>query len=247
MASLWPFIVGSPRLGVSVLVLLTPIGTVVSQSRNPIVTDRPDFTESTLVVGRGVVQVEGGITRSRDDGDHSHTVAFPEGLVRFGVSAAAELRLGTPNRIDPSAGTSGWDGNWSAGVKLQMLQTELTGVAVLGTASWVKGGNEPDYSVRAAVSHQAGPVSLAAMMSLILGEGTTTEQTLVGSLPFASSGAVFLEYAGHYGESTGAQHLAHLGAAWQLGEDLQVDVHGGWSLRGAADPFVGAGVAVRFK
>ena len=57
-----------------------------------LVTDRPDFTESAVVVPRRSVQVEGGVTVERTGG----VVARHAGelLVRLGVARAAELRVG---------------------------------------------------------------------------------------------------------------------------------------------------------
>src|SRR5512143_3244971 len=63
----------------------------------PIVPDRPDFTDGTLIVPRGYLQVEGGATRTQGGGT-SETV-LPELTLRFAVGDEMELRLG-------------WDG-WS--------------------------------------------------------------------------------------------------------------------------------------
>ena len=55
----------------------------------PLVTDRPDFTEASVTVGYGVVQLETGYTFTYDsDGDErprSHS--FPETLLRVGMFA----------------------------------------------------------------------------------------------------------------------------------------------------------------
>ncbi len=63
----------------------------------PLVTDRPDFTESPVTVGLGVVQVEGGYTFTHDDDDQgsSNEHSFPETLFRIGTIAEwFELRIG---------------------------------------------------------------------------------------------------------------------------------------------------------
>jgi len=76
----------------------------------PLVTDRPDFTEASSTVGRGVAQLEIGYTFTHDDGTtdvRSHS--FPEPLLRYGVLEDwLELRLGwnyadgTTNGLDVS-------------------------------------------------------------------------------------------------------------------------------------------------
>lgn len=58
-------------------------------------TERHDFTQSAVTVGRGVVQVEGGYSYFYKDTEHeiesAHTA--PEMLLRFGLSEDIEFRL----------------------------------------------------------------------------------------------------------------------------------------------------------
>lgn len=52
----------------------------------PIVTDRPDFTEASSTVGRGVAQLEMGYTYAwDDDGGKSEGHTYPETLLRVGI------------------------------------------------------------------------------------------------------------------------------------------------------------------
>jgi hypothetical protein len=64
----------------------------------PIVTDRPDFTEASSTVGKGVVQAELGYTYYYQDiqaGAHQASHVYPELLLRAGVvSDWFEMRLG---------------------------------------------------------------------------------------------------------------------------------------------------------
>jgi hypothetical protein len=55
----------------------------------PMVTDRPDFTEASSTVGRGVVQVENGYTYTADDDGIDQTIShsYPESLWRIGMFA----------------------------------------------------------------------------------------------------------------------------------------------------------------
>ncbi len=58
--------------------------------------DRPDFVDSSEVVGRGVVQVETGLAgeRSKDGGVRERSIGTPT-LVRVGVGETLEIRLAT--------------------------------------------------------------------------------------------------------------------------------------------------------
>jgi hypothetical protein len=55
----------------------------------PLVTDRPDFTESSVTVGYGVVQLETGYTFTHDSegDDRTRSHSFPETLLRVGMFA----------------------------------------------------------------------------------------------------------------------------------------------------------------
>jgi len=63
----------------------------------PLVTDRPDFTEASSTVGRGVLQLEMGYTFVRDnnevDGSKVRAHNTPETLFRYGLTDEVELRL----------------------------------------------------------------------------------------------------------------------------------------------------------
>ncbi len=58
----------------------------------PLVTDRPDFTESALSVPAGRLQIEGGYTLSRQGSETSHSIG--DLLLRFGILRGFEARLG---------------------------------------------------------------------------------------------------------------------------------------------------------
>ncbi len=63
---------------------------------NPISTDRPDFVDSSAVVGKGRVQIEtsGAFERSRRDGVTERSATTPT-LLRFGLNDALEFRVET--------------------------------------------------------------------------------------------------------------------------------------------------------
>ena len=70
--------------------------TTAEKLEEPLVTDRPDFTEASSTVGRGVVQLESGYTYTYDSDAIGSTKShsFPEALLRVGVLADwFELRI----------------------------------------------------------------------------------------------------------------------------------------------------------
>jgi hypothetical protein len=75
----------------------------------PMSAERPDFTDSTSTVGRGVAQVETGFTLGRR-GAARHR-SFGDSLLRVGTSATAEIRLQLPalaSEPDADGDTHGW-------------------------------------------------------------------------------------------------------------------------------------------
>ena len=93
---------------VSVLALFPATAFAQTQSELPeLVTDRPDFTESSMVVGRGMLQVEMGVTLESDGeaDERERPLTLPLALIRFGVSRRLELRLSTDGYVVNSIGT----------------------------------------------------------------------------------------------------------------------------------------------
>lgn len=80
----------------SLHVLAAAAATPTDDYSDPIATDRPDFVESSSVVGKGRVQIEtsGAFERSRHDGVVERLVSTPS-LLRLGVSDTLEARIET--------------------------------------------------------------------------------------------------------------------------------------------------------
>jgi hypothetical protein len=241
------------RMQMLVMVMLVA-GPVGAQEIESLIADRPDFTEASRVVGNRVVQVEAGLTQQW--GESISTFSLPELLVRIGVSQRLELRFGAPDLIRESSGnqSSTSPGDVYAGLKWQVGPIGQLELAFMPGVS-VPVEREGDQlramlpEMHFIIGHPIGAGSIAAMSSLLgtplKGQGVRFQQTVVGGLPISESVGMFVEYIGQFGASLAADHLAHVGFTWQLSPDLQLDIHGGRSLRGEAAPFLGAGLAFR--
>jgi len=99
-----------------------------------IVTDRPDFVESSKVVGPGRFQVETSLLaeRSRAGGATVRTLSTPT-LLRYGVGDAFELRVESDGRVieHARAGTTAGYADTSLGVKWHVLD-EAPGLPSVG-------------------------------------------------------------------------------------------------------------------
>lgn len=94
--------------------LLAPVapllvaGATFAQSADPVVTDRPDYVESSNVVGKSRFQVETSIAYDRfDEQDLSASAWSTPTLLRLGVTDDLELRFETDGRVRAKAALDG--------------------------------------------------------------------------------------------------------------------------------------------
>ena len=153
------------------LVLLAPM--TATAADDGIVTDRPDFVESSNVVGRGRFQIETSVLAERDkqDGMRARTYSTPT-LLRYGVSDVLELRVETDGRtVEHAGGSTAGYADTALGVKWH-VQDEAAGrpsVGVLlhadlpsGSRAWRGQGVRPSLRV-AAEWELPGGMSLGVM------------------------------------------------------------------------------------
>jgi hypothetical protein len=97
------------------------LGSLLLQGQqNPIATDRPAITNSSVVVPGGSLQVENGVQTTTAAGQR--TVDGPESLVVFGLTDSTELRLTVPDYNFAASG-SGF-GDVALGIKQQVGHTQ---------------------------------------------------------------------------------------------------------------------------
>lgn len=173
------------------IVLAAALGAASARAEEAIVTDRPDFVESSDVVGARHFQLETGLTRDRHarDGVAVRTLTTPT-LFRYGIGETTELRLETDGLTrertrDAPAGTTsvvhGWS-DLSFGLKWHVLdgQESTPGVAWLlhvdtATGSTALRGAGLRPSLRAAIEWD-----LPAQFSLGVMPGVYVDRNDVG-------------------------------------------------------------------
>ncbi len=247
-------------------------GQLPPRDPGPLVTDRPDQTESTSIVPRGLVQLEAGWAweHELDGGARVRIHTVPGLLVRLGIWERLEGRLGFTGFRSVStegqrASTSGL-GDMELGFKYRLggggsWVPELALITQVSIPTGTEGlsSERPDPSVllaftnvlseRVSVGYNLGSV----WSSVDDGGGSRTAQmdviyTVTLGFSVAERIAVFLESFGAFGveEERADSHSLDGGFTYQLASNLQLDVSGGLGLnRAASDWFVGAGVAVR--
>ena len=228
-----------------------------------LVTDRPDFTESSEVVGDRVVQIETGLTFEQDD-PATRQVTAPQMLVRIGVGQRFELRFAGDGFISQSQKTpAGWartsgGSDLELGAKFKFLDADHAGVDMavipflsLPTASesFSSNGYDPGFKLTAARDLPRGfGLSGNFNAAHVTTELRRTWEREVSVSLGHELGGPFGAYWEAFGTLTGGgcDCTVNTGVAMAIGGNSQVDVEVGRGVSGQAqDWFVGIGFAVR--
>lgn len=241
-------------------IMFNPISSAQSPSAvtDPeIVTDRPDVTESSIVVPKGSLQFENGLTWTRDHG--SQTFDLSESLIRFGVTARTEVRIVVPNYL---GGISGLDatgfGDIAFGIKQQLGPLpggfDLSVIVALslptGSSHVSSHGYDPFIKFPWSKELKAG-WSIGGMQSLFWNTDAAKrngvwEPTFYIEKEITKALDSFAEYAGDFAQQGGPKEIAHFGAAYRFTPRQQVDFHFGFGVsRSAPTHFFAVGYSFR--
>jgi hypothetical protein len=235
----------------AVLTLSLPVGSMAQDAR-PLVTDRPDFTESAILVPTGSLQIETGATFTRRNGSWNGT--GPEALVRWAPDGSVELRLTLPNYVSDGRA----DGFSDAGAGLKVPVGAVAGWTLAAIASITVPTGEQGLSADRLVPGVilTGGRSLDSGWSLGSQAGATWYGavddpewlgTVVVSRGLTDRLGAFAEILVSGGAGAPATVLLHHGYTWAAGPLAQLDLHFGLGLTDAsADFLVGAGWSHRF-
>lgn len=253
----------TPLAGLLVLLSATPALAQSSQPDPELITDRPDFTESSDVVGRGVLQIETGITLEEPD-PSVRQVTLPQLLVRIGLGSRVELRLASDGYVSQSLAEAGGRHRHSGrsdievGAKVKLIDADRAGFDLalipaisLPTASADFGSHGYDPGVKLTVARdlprEFGLSANLNTASVTEGDGRVWSREASVSLGHALTGP-FGAYWEAYGsfDRGGCDCTLNTGVTMALGANRQVDVEVGRGVSGDARGwFVGLGFAVR--
>lgn len=265
----WGYAVLGGMLG-----LLGPGRVQAVQDPGPLITDRPDQTESAAVVPRGLVQIEGGWGYARDveAGVEVQAHTLPQMLLRIGIVQGLEGRVGfagwTRTEVETVSGasTASGVGDIDLGFKYRLAHARgarpdiaFIGTVTLPTGEADFGSERADPSFRLAFANELGErvglgYNVGAAWTSVPGAsgGTETNVDAVYTVAFGFSltdqvGA-FAESFGTFALSDGSSsaHSLDGGLTLLVSDNLQLDLSGGVGLNdAAADWFVGAGISAR--
>ena len=235
----------------------------------PLVTDRPDFTEASSTVGRAVAQLEIGYTFFSDNDGANDTEAhtYPEPLLRIGVLRDwLELRLGWTNISETvnDVRNSG-SGDLYLGVKLGLTPQAgilpemalipqmfvpvgadaFTAGEVLGGLNWIYSWELTDCVVT------AGSTQLNRAIDDVTAQAYTEwAQSWTFGFTLLDRLGAYTEWFGffpHSAESVRNENYFNGGFTYLISDNIQWDIRAGLGLNDAADDFfAGTGLSMRF-
>lgn len=236
----------------------------------PLVTDRPDFTEASSTVGQGVVQLEMGYTYSFDDDGTDRVVghSYPESLLRVGMFADwFEFRLGWNYATESVAGvrSSGAEDMYigcklgltpQVGILPEMALVpqmtvptgaeEFSANETLPGLNWLYGWDVTDFiSMGGSTQFNRNNEVLVNQAYSEWAQSWTINYSLMEQLTgYTEWFALFP----HSAESAQTEQYFDGGLSYRLTNNIQWDIRAGMGLNDAADDFfAGTGLSLRFQ
>lgn len=230
---------------------------LVAGSDDPITTDRPALTDSSIVVPSGSFQSENGFAETLSQGQRTFDV--PETLFRFGVAPKTELRLTAPDYFGELGASSGF-GDLAIGLKQQLSTTaggfDISLVVALSLPTGANAISSHGYDpfVQLPWSQALSSNWTAAGMLSVYWPTQSGRRNVTGETTFlldrqlTKQWDAFIEYAGDFPEQGTPRHLLHIGTAYKTTPHQQLDFHVGVGLSAAAvDHFIGVGYSFRLR
>ena len=244
------------------------VSTEEAEDLEPLVTDRPDATESAETVPRGLFQLESGYTYTRLEQLKQHSVG--ELLLRVGVAGRVELRFGFNSylhHVATLASDSGLEDS-SLGLKFKLIDggsgmgLAHPTIAVLVSTTLPTGNSAVTSSAVQPELRLAVGWDLTDRVSMGTNLGYAYLNDVLVDERFNAIGATFtvgyglterigtyLEYFGEYGiiQDGPRDHYVNGGTTFLINANTQLDARIGYGLNGLDDDFfVGFGTAVRW-
>lgn len=249
--------------------LLLPIEALAQEAGSPpLVTDRPDATESAVTVAPGSIQLESGYTFGKADGISVHNLG--EILLRIGVADTVEVRLGVNSYqwVRAPRGTEQGLQDSSLGVKVKLVDSGgNTGfnspqVAVLASTTLPTGASrfsedKAQPELRLAVAWDlTDRVALGTNVAYLYGNDVIVDErfhqtgaTLALGYSLTDRVGTYIEYFGVYPaqKDGAAENFVNGGATFLVDNNFQLDARVGYGLNGLEDDFFfGFGTGVRW-
>ena len=244
--------------------LIVYLGTISAKAdscpsiKDAIITDRPDVTNSSVVIPAGSLQIENGVNLSARDGDRS--IDGTNTRLRFGIANCLEFLVDTPTYFaNVSKPQNSGFSDVAPALKWQISPvpgkvdlSAVFGVALpTGTANIAGAGAQPYLQFPWSWELRSG-WGLSGMFTEFFRPSDptskrVTETTFAIEKQVTERASLFVEYVGDYPESGKPAQLLNSGGLYRLSPNQQVDFHLALGLNHNAPSYiVGVGYSVRF-
>ena len=255
------FRISGPAIPFILMITIAPSVSVAGECPTPastIATDRPDVTNSSVVVPLGSLQIENGVnTTGRGyeksfDGTNSR--------LRLGVGPCLEVLIDLPNYFGALRGqTESGFSNVVPAIKWQLSSLPepwnlsiTSGIGLPTGAVKISGHGVQPY-LQFPWSHELGDGwGTSGMVTTFFFPNNplnklTTEATLVLERKVTERASLFVEYVGDYPSRGSRVELINIGGSYLLTRTHQIDIHAAFGInRNSPDYIVGVGYSFRF-
>src|SRR5271156_1489456 len=227
------------------------------QKESPIATDRPDVTNSSLVVPQGSFQSENGINFNQRDGGHEFDGT--DSRLRWGIAPCLEVLVDIPTYFAPVSGplNSGLT-NVTPAIKWQIsplpgkidLSATLGAGLPTGTKTIAGPGVQPYLQFPWSWQLGGGWGISGMFTNFFMPSDPTnklsTETTFALEREVGERAFVFIEYVGDYHDHGGPSYLFNSGGGYRITPNQQIDFHIGIGLNDNAPAYI-FGVGYSFR
>ncbi|MCC9169058.1 transporter [Pontibacter harenae] len=248
-------------LNIALLFLLLQVTKGIAQDVSRIDAGRPDKSQGTSVVPKGLVQVEAGLQYQKDDlnGQDVRTRSYPTMTLRYGLLNKIELRIegGLQDSVFNERGSSSRTrglGPVTAGVRYVMW----SGKGIIPDAAFTG-------TVTLPVSNALSPPDPEAMLNFGFSNTLANWLSLTYSVRYgwiyrdtelryaadlradlSKTFSMYIEYFSIEESSAAVRHHADVGVLWFPKANIQLDVSAGIGLNEAAPAyFATTGISIR--
>jgi hypothetical protein len=256
--------VSGRTLRICLVLLFAVVGTIGARAdacptaTDEIATDRPDVTNSSVVVPPGSLQSENGVNLSSRNG--SQIIDGTNTRWRLGIAPCLELLVDLPTYSTPvrGLGSSGFSDvspaiKWQIGPIPGKVDSSLVvGVGLpTGTVDIAGRGAQPYLQMPWSWELHSG-WGVSGMLTEFFRPSDVvapriTEATFATEKDVTDKVSLFLEYVGDYPESSSPSQLLNSGGLYRLSPTQQIDFHIAFGLNHNAPSYiVGVGYSFRF-
>lgn len=233
-----------------------------------LITDRPDATEASSTVGKGILQFEtGGLYEAFEDNNiKTENYTYNTMLIRYGILDNLELRLGW-NFVEGSTTVNGnkLDNVMSGlsplllGMKIDIAEENgaMPEIALIGHVFPVFSAStdyRPEYTgidFRLSLSHTLSEnSSLGYNIGAQWGDDSAEAvaiYTMAYGYSFTDKFGMYAELYGDLPEDSSANHYWDAGVTYLVNNDLQLDAYFGTSITKGQDLLLGLGLSYRVR